>query len=232
MPNIKIASYNIHHGIDINGKVNLEAILEVLQQIDADIVALQEVDMLRPQTQLQKQADRLAKQLSMSYVYGAVRRYKPGSYGNAILSRYPITSSKNHLLEESADYRCCLQADLDIDGTVLSIFNTHLGLKQPVRYKHLKETILPLILPLKHPAVLAGDFNAPDSRPEVKMLSAFLLDTFTCNSGPLIYTYPAGNPSARIDYIFINRKCIPFDYYIVDSAASDHLPVVAEIGIL
>ncbi|MDD4548575.1 MAG: endonuclease/exonuclease/phosphatase family protein [Syntrophomonadaceae bacterium] len=229
---LKIVTYNIHHGVDIYNNLNLKGVLQVLQQTEADIIALQEVDRYRPQTHLQNQAAWLAKKLSMGYVYSPVRNYKTGSYGNAILSKYSILSSSNHRLHDMTDIRYCLRADIDTNGSTLSIFNTHLGLKQPVRYTNLKNIILPLILPLRNPGILAGDFNAPDDRPEVHMVSALLTDTFKSNSSPFVYTYPAANPSARIDYIFINQKCIPLNFYIVDSTASDHLPVVAEISYL
>ncbi len=228
---IKVVSFNIHHGTDTNNQPSLDRILTLLQQIKADIINLQEVDMLRPSTGEQKQASFLAQRLGMRFIYGAVREYAQGSYGNAILSRYAITSSRNIILADSKDIRYCLQADIRTHNQTISIFNTHLGLSQPARYKHLVDIILPDILSVNNPALLAGDFNAPPSNPEITMVNNFLTDTFIKNSGIQINTFSANNPTARIDYIFVNEYITPLDYYIIDTDVSDHLPVVAKVEI-
>lgn len=228
---IKIVTFNIHHGTDINNQPSLTEIYNLLKQINPDIINLQEVDMLRPQTNQQNQAIILAQKLGMRYVYGPVREYAQGSYGNAILSRYAITSSRNIILEDTKDIRYCLQADIRIHNQTISVFNTHLGLSQPARYNHLADIILPDILRVNNPAILAGDFNAPPSKPEIIMITNFLTDTFTKNSGNQVNTFSAHNPTARIDYIFVNKYITTLDYYIIDTDVSDHLPVVAKVEI-
>lgn len=228
---IKVVTFNIHHGTDMNNRPRLREIYNLLKQINPDIINLQEVDMLRPQTAQQKQAFILAQRLGMRYVYGPVRLYEQGSYGNAILSRYPIVESNNIKLEDDKDVRFCLQANIRLNNKLVSIYNTHLGLSQPKRYQQLINDILPQILPLNYPALLAGDFNAPATRPEIIMLNSLLSDTYLKNSGLYQYTFPAHNPSARIDYIFVNKHVTPIDYYIVDTNVSDHLPVVTVLEI-
>lgn len=210
---------------------SLNQILLLLRNIDADIINLQEVDYLRPQTGGVNQALILAKNLGMRYIYGAVRSYNTGSYGNAILTKYSIINSENIILENAKDIRYCLKADIRVNNYIITIFNTHLGLSQPVRYKHLEEIILPKMLSLNNPALLAGDFNAPTNRPEIKMLNSYFTDTFIKNSGVIEKTFPADNPAARIDYIFVNKYITPLDYYIVDTDVSDHLPVVTILEI-
>lgn len=224
---IKLVTFNIHHGTNINNEPSLSEIIDLLKNINPDIVCLQEVDMLRPKTDSAKQAIILAKSLGMRYLYEPVRIYDKGSYGNAILSRYPIITSQNIRLDDDKDVRYCLQVDIRVNNHLISVFNTHLGLSGPTRYYHLKEIILPKILLLNHPAILAGDFNAPPNRPEIIMLNSFLTDTYQKNTGIYHYTFPANKPNARIDYIFINNHIIPLDYYIVDADVSDHLPVIS-----
>ncbi|HZK44296.1 MAG TPA: endonuclease/exonuclease/phosphatase family protein [Syntrophomonadaceae bacterium] len=228
---IKVVTFNIHHGTDINNQPSLNNIYLLLKQIQADIINLQELDMQRPQTSLKKQAAILAQKLGMYYVYGPVRTYEKGSYGNAILSIYPIVSNENMDLGESNDRRYCLKANINIKDYTISIFNTHLGLSQPKRYKQLKDIILPNIFNNNHPTILAGDFNAPTTRPEILMLSSILTDTFVKNSGILQHTFPSDHPQARIDYIFTNSHLTPVDYYIMDANVSDHLPVITMVEI-
>lgn len=224
MPELSVVTYNIHHGIGINNRLDLQSIYRVLLDLDADIIALQEVDIGRPQTRQINQADVLAKKLGMFRVFGPVRVYPQGSYGNAVLSRFPILQTANHLLPDKHDERFCLETVIKAGEIQLKVLNTHLGLSQPVRYRQVKDCILPLINP-SEPALLTGDFNAPPTRPEIQLLSDLLCDTFTVNSGPNIFTFQALQPYARIDYIFINQSIQPVDYLIYDSPASDHFPV-------
>ncbi len=226
---IKVVTYNIHHGKDILNNPSLDKILSLLRRVQADIINLQEVDNLRPDTNHQNQALFLAKNLGMRYLYAAVRNYAVGSYGNAILSKYSMTNSENIVLEDEKDPRFCLKAEIRINKQSITVFNTHLGLIQPIRYQHLAEIILPQIKNLQNPALLTGDFNAPPDRPEIQMLNQALTDTFIQNSGDTVNTFPANKPTARIDYIFANQYLTPIDYYIIDSDGSDHLPVVALI---
>ncbi len=228
---IKVITFNIHHATNMFNEPSLKMILRLLEICQADIINLQEVDYLRPNTGNQNQAFILANHLGMRYVYGPVKIYARGSYGNAILSRYPILEHTNIILE-TKDVRCALKTDILINDQTITIFNTHLGLSQPKRYEQLKEIILPDILNLKNPALLAGDFNAPTDRPEIKMLKTYLTDTFIKNSGVIDYTFPAHQPKARIDYIFVNHYISPIDYYIMDTDTSDHLPVITKLEIL
>ena len=98
---IKVVTFNIHHGTNMKNENSLMKILSLLKQIRPDIINLQEVDMLRPQTNFSKQAVILAKNLGMRYVYEPVRVYEKGSYGNAVLSRYFIAASQNIRLDDS-----------------------------------------------------------------------------------------------------------------------------------
>ncbi|MDD2620419.1 MAG: endonuclease/exonuclease/phosphatase family protein [Syntrophomonadaceae bacterium] len=232
MQKLRIASYNIQHGKGMDGVLDLKRTSQVLSQMDADVIFLQEVDMFRMPTHLVMQVQRLAFDLGMSWIYGSVRSYPIGSYGNGILSRYPIVKIANHILPDAIDPRRCLQAEIMIKGTLLAVFNTHLGLKQDVRLQQVQNVILPLVLSIPGPSILGGDFNATVNRPETRLLAENLTDTFCKNSGPQTNTFPAIKPAARIDYIFTNHQCMPSNYFIMDSMASDHLPITAEIEIL
>lgn len=231
MQNLRIASYNIQHGKGMDGILNLNRTSQLLSQIDADLVFLQEVDMFRTSSHLVRQVQRLALGLGMHWIYGPVRAYPIGSYGNAILSRFPIKEKGNHLLQDTIDPRRCLQAEISLAGKPLALFDTHLGLKQAVRLQQVQDVILPLLLSVPGPAILAGDFNATVNRPETSLLAEHLNDTFSKNSGPLTNTFSAINPTARIDYIFTNQYCMAANYFIMASTASDHLPIIAEIEI-
>ncbi len=231
MPVIKVASYNIRRAVGIEGRKDLKQIQQVLSDIGADIIALQEVEMVPGVGGVSRQAHALAGFLKMNYAFGPVHHLKFGSVGNAILSRYPILKETKHILPDSRDERGCLQADINADGTHFSIFNMHLGLNQVSRYRHLKYIILPIMQDSSIPTILAGDMNATPSMREMRMLSDYLHDTFQHNSGILGNTYPSDAPRVRIDYIFIDDKSRCFSFHVIKSEASDHLPVTAAIRI-
>lgn len=228
---IIVATYNIRHGVNMAGDLDLDATAALLAQINPHIIALQEVDELRPRSNWVKQSAYLAKQLDMNYVFGASIRYRTGAYGNALLSKFPIKSPVTHFLPDSTENRSCLKADIEIGSQILTVLNTHLGLDSQSRQRQLREFILPLMKKQLHPAILLGDFNAPDNSQEVKMVAKYLQDTFEFNSAPQVNTFSANHPQTRIDYIFFNSYCECGNFYIVDSMASDHLPVVAVISI-
>lgn len=228
MPVIKVASYNIRRAIGMNDKKELQAVYRVLKEMGPDIIALQEVEM-QPGKGVNRQAQELASLLEMNYVYQPVHRLTFGSVGNAVLSRFPFLNHTAYKLPDTRDERGCLQADIDIEGAPLSVFNMHLGLNQVSRYRHLKYIILPILQAVTNPAVLLGDLNATPRMREIRMLSGFIHDTFQHNAGLIGNTFPADAPRVRIDYIFTNSQCQCLSFRIIKSTASDHLPVMAAI---
>jgi len=228
---IKVASYNIRRAIGIDGKKDLKQVQQVLNEIDADVLALQEVEMVPGVVGVSRQAHALAGLLKMNYAFGPVHRLKFGSVGNAILSKYPIVKDIKHILPDPRDERGCLQTEIDAGGIHFSIFNMHLGLNQVSRYRHLKYIILPIMQASSIPTILAGDMNATPAMREMRMLSEYLHDTFQHNSGLHGNTYPSDAPRVRIDYIFTDDKSRCSSFRIIKSEASDHLPVTATIKI-
>lgn len=232
MTSFKLVTYNIRRGISMENCKNLEGICQTLQRINADIVALQEVEMMPGVGNQSRQAQILARKLGMEYVYGAVHHQKFGSVGNAVLARYSLTNDINHILPDSREPRGCLQVDININGSMIRLFNTHLGLSQISRFRHLKYILLPMMQTSSIPPILAGDMNAAPRMREIQMISYYLHDTFQHNSGTIGYTYPSDYPRARIDYIFLDERSRCKGLSIFKSNASDHLPVTAILSVL
>ena len=229
MVEIKVVTYNIRHCEGMDGKVDLRRIAAVLEALDADIIALQEVDMGRLRTRLAKQAYVLARLLGMGCVYGEALRYRIGSFGNAVLSRFPIKSYMNHRLPAPKPQRSMQEVHLDINGQTVRIFNTHLELNRELRLTQIREFIVPLIQSSNTPAIFAGDLNETSDDPGVKYLTQCFTDSFVVNSGLLTNTFTSRNPAERIDFIFLNNGFQALDYRIQSADASDHLPVFSRI---
>jgi endonuclease/exonuclease/phosphatase family metal-dependent hydrolase len=229
---LNIVTYNIQHGRGMDGQFNLKRTAYVLTILDPDVVLLQEVDCRRPETRMSHQAAFLARMLNMNYIYAAVKHYRTGSYGNAILSCYPIFNPKNHILPGEDGRRCCLQVEIETPGVSITVFNLHLGLKSAERYYHLEEIILPRLRAVSTPVLLGGDFNVLPESTEISLVQKYLRDSFQANSGESIHTFSADKPRARIDYIFLDKHWELIDYKIISpTMASDHLPVHCEAAI-
>lgn len=231
MPLIKMLSYNIRHGQGMDGQIDLSRITAALAPWDADFICLQEVDMQRPRSFSVNQAAELARQLDMDYVFGAAINYKIGAYGNAILSRYPVVKSANHMLPAPNSQRAMLEAEITVRGNALRLFNTHMELDRKLRLKQIQEFIVPLILSANSATLFCGDLNEGPEEAGVSYLGNYMQDSFKANSSSLTNTFPTDHPSARMDYIFFNQACAAVDYQIIPSLASDHLPIMASIDI-
>ena len=79
---VRVATYNIHRGRGLDGQVSLRRIADVLRQIDADVVGVQEI--------YEAQAEHLARDLEMQLVTGVTVHRSDGAYGNAIFTRLPL----------------------------------------------------------------------------------------------------------------------------------------------
>ena len=229
MPIIKAVNYNIRYGQGMDGKINLAKTAEVLASMDADFISLQEVDVQRPRSFSIDQADELARQLDMDYVFGAAINYETGAYGNVILSRFPVISSTNHQLPAPDPKRAMLEVEVEVRGQILRLFNIHMELDRKLRLSQIQDFIVPLILSANTAALLCGDLNEGPEEAGIRYLSNYLQDSFRVNSGSLINTFPSDHPLERMDYIFFNQACAAVDYKIIPSLASDHLPVIASI---
>ena len=81
---VTVASYNIHKAEGLDRRVDLPRIAEVLREIGADLVGVQEIYL--------PQAEALAAELGMSMAMGATRHYDRVPYGNAVFTRFPSTA--------------------------------------------------------------------------------------------------------------------------------------------
>lgn len=233
---VKVMSYNIHHAEGIDGELNLKRIARIIKDADTDIVGLQEVDNhWSERSDFQDQAKELARHLGMYYTYAANLDLEPTEegghrrqYGTAVLSKYPITDFKNYPLTKigNTEQRGLLETTINVKGTSLHFYNTHLALTSAEREVQIKEMI-EIAEQKKGNKVLMGDLNATPESTEMKPMYDAYADAFA--KTPEAYTYPAENPSKRIDYIFTSEDIEIEDTEVISTPASDHLPLTAEI---
>ena len=96
---LRVATYNIHKCRGMDRRLQPERIAEVLRDIQADVIALQEVVRLRDDNLKHDQAEFIRSSLdSYELVFGENRLHRGGHYGNAILSRVPVISWSRFLI--------------------------------------------------------------------------------------------------------------------------------------
>lgn len=230
---LRIASYNVHKCTGMDFRRDPGRVAEVIRSLDADIISLQEV-LSDPGETASAQTRTLAKKTGMYMaVAGHTKHKKDGRYGNALLSRFPISSVRLHDISlGSFEPRGIIDADIVVGGLTIRVLVTHLGL-WPVERNRQVDRLLE-ILPERpgSPLIVMGDTNdwLPGS-PALQRLRARLGEPVTMR------TFPALFPVLPLDRIWIPpseslRETLAHQASLpsrLARIASDHLPVVATV---
>jgi len=221
---LRVASYNIHHGQGMDGKLDLKRIAEALKKHQPDFVALQEVDNMAARTGKVDQAAELAKILGMKSVFRKSINIGKGGYGNAVLSKYPILETHLHKLPGPGEARTALEVVCEVNGKKLSFISVHLDHQvESTRVGQVK-ALDKALASRKHPVMIIGDLNAEPDSESMKWLAQTW--SFIPKSG-VVGSFPANKPSIEIDHIvtrgFTTEKST--SYVGKENVASDHRPV-------
>lgn len=238
---LKVLTYNIHHGQGIDGVLDLERIAAVIEDSDADLVGLQEVDKhYGVRSNWEDQPAWLASRLGMHVAYAANLDLPPATpgepnrqYGTAILSRYPIREFHNTLLPvyPGQEQRGLLESVVKVRGRSLRFATTHLTHNNNAERLEQAQRVVELLGASRQPVILVGDLNARPEAPEITTLTARWRDTWAeVGVGPG-YTIEADNPTARIDYVLHSRQVRARSAEVLSTLASDHLPVLAKLSL-
>lgn len=226
--NLKIMSYNIHHGRDLFQRYSLDEIVETIKESNADIIGLQELDNGVARSRFQDQIKFLSQSLSMEYAYGYNYNVLGGMYGNGILSKYPIESYENFHLPSGREQRGLLSATINVEGKKVTFLTTHLGLTQEERRIQV-QAINKYLDTIPYPAILVGDFNARSNSEEVQLLTKRMIDAAYATGNEAQPTFDLPMLSSRIDYILLDQAFHLQDYKVTKSRGSDHYPITATI---
>jgi endonuclease/exonuclease/phosphatase family metal-dependent hydrolase len=236
---LKVMTLNIHHGVGVDGLLDLDRIAATIASSGADLVGLQEVDRhFSARSNFVDQASYLASVLHMSVAFGAnldLDPLVPGQprrqFGNALLSRFPILSWANTLLPRVAgsEQRGLLEAMIDTDNGPMSVFATHLHFASSAERVVQVQAIIDAISPPDAREVLLCDLNASPGSPEVVALLTRFTDAWVEAGNGDGFTFPSSDPQFRIDYVLTSRDLSVSSAAVVASGSSDHLPVVATV---
>ena len=230
---VRVMSYNLHQGFDSHGRHAMENLAKVIEGEDPDIVALQEVSRGWVVNGSFDMLVWLSQRLEMDYVWGPAA---DPVWGNAVLSRLPITASQNHEMPNNDVIhldRAFLTVEVDVGrGETLYVIATHFHHVDDDSAIRIPQTLAVLeAVGSGRPTILIGDLNAKPTDPEMLLITeAGLSDSFVSSGATGDgFTFPADGPQRRIDYIWTSPELKARDFSIPDSLASDHLAVAATL---
>lgn len=248
---LKLISYNIWHG------KKWEKLLPWIKDQNADILCLQEVTSHEQNWGDNAPPDifqALKQELNLKGVLGKAWMLddKHQSYqGCAILSRFPISSSKTHFLSHQLSYghefdhdwtrepRVLVEAKLNINNSPLTVFTTHLSYHKRFadEAKKLREADNLLSILDNHQSdnfIFAGDLNTPPDSPIIQKIQDAYQD-----ASPDAPTFArhrfehedfvVDDLTYQLDYCFLNGTIKPLKSNAPNLATSDHLPLVIQL---
>jgi len=237
---VRIATYNVHSCIGVDGLCAPERIAAVIAEMDPDVVCLQELDVQRPRTGGVDQAAEIARLLAMQFHFNATIDEVSGRYGDAILSKTSLTVVQARSLPEvprplPREARGAIWVGTEVAGQPWQIINTHFGLGHGERRLQARALVRDWITPALAgpPIVVCGDFNSRPASVIHQIIGSPLRDAFTQSCQPRPWTFPTRWPLVCLDYLFVSPE-VRVDraerwFSATAARASDHFPVVAEI---
>jgi endonuclease/exonuclease/phosphatase family metal-dependent hydrolase len=238
---LRVVTWNIHKGIGgVDRRYRLDRTVSVLSHLQPDIALLQEVAEGMPRCGMDLQLERLSEKLEMKHVaFGAEHRFRVGGYGNAILSRFPLTDSSRIDLtigrrKQRGLVKTRAHAKLEHGTRSVVVFNLHLGLSGSERATQLERFLeCDPFAHLHHdtPLIVGGDFNDVWA----SLGQRFLEPKGFVRACKLAPTFPAALPLRPLDGLWVRGGIKVISSHPVRTelakTASDHLPIVADLEV-
>lgn len=258
MKRLRLLTFNIAHGrgLVLHQSLRTEAkiraqllkIGRLIARLDADIVALQEVDEDSRWSGSFDHLACLAEHAGMPHVAFGITNRRVGryhlNYGNAVLSRFPITNVESHIFGPGkVGEKGFMYCELELPQGRLPLLNLHLNhssratrLKQAVRVMEFldghrrQRTAKYCAQP-----IICGDMNNPAHQPDATATLLGYLEQHTdytlLPKGAKARTFPSVWPQRSLDYIYLPAECANPEAQVIRSMLSDHRPVLAEFSL-
>lgn len=259
--NIRVGSWHSQTGEFESTEENLTAIAELIQASGVDIVLFQEVDNGTRRTNEIDGAAFLGEALGFEHHYAPAIEFQGGEYGVAMASRWPIEEARGVKLFQPdyaathpewgmdggglSEQRIAQVVRLDVDGTPVTVINTHLGLSQHQRQIQVQQIVALAEEAMGAPGgavILGGDLNAEPDAVELiplrqRMRDAYLMIPNERGVPRNIamrerLTFRSDDPYTCIDYIFVSDRFEVLATEVLDTSLSDHLPVVSRLRLV
>lgn len=231
---LKIMTYNIHRGQDADNNDRLMEMAAFIKESGADIVGLQEVDSVCYRSGQVDQVKILAEYSGMHYAFVRHFEFQGGAYGQALLSKYPVTEVRNNRLPVATGIpgqtTAFLTARIKISDKKSFLTGVaHLDYRDAESRVRQAEIINDIYSDSDIPGILLGDMNAEPGTKEIIILKENFIDT----QPDELLTFPDYKPIRKIDYIFVSKSenIEVTENSVIGVNFSDHLPVVSVVRI-
>lgn len=194
---LKVMTYNIQQSFDVNGHKNMDGQLAVIRKVNPDLLGLEESDTARLTNGNVDAVRYFADGMNMYSYYGPSTT--TGTFGIALLSKYPIENPHTIFLYSTGEQTAAIQAQVTIAGRTTNVFVTHLGNDGPM--PQLQDLLLQSA-GLER-LVIVGDFNFRPTTDQYHLVTGLLADAWLLR-WPGGSHIPGANLSERIDYIFVS----------------------------
>lgn len=225
---LRLASYNIRNARGLDGAASYDRTAQAIRRLDADVVAVQEIDSATHRSGGRDVLGELAARTSMHATYAPAISFDGGKYGIGVLSREKPLTCRHRALPGREEARTLLIVEFER----YVVCCMHLSLTEEDRMRSLP-IICDEAAKARKPLFIAGDMNAQPG-------SAFMRELqrhFRLLSRPDRPTYPADKPRETINYIAAHaadtaRYALLRTQVWDEPAASDHRPVTADVVLL
>lgn len=237
-------TYNTHRCTGTDGLAAPERTAKIISAVKPDVVALQELDVQRSRTHRIHQPKSLSKILQMDYFFYPRLTLGKEQYGLALFSRFPMHLMKAADLpshKSGPEATAAIWAQIKSKETTVNVVCTHFKHSLSERLLQTKELLGENWLghpDMKGPLIFCGDLNSTTFSPVYHQVKRRLHDAQRESLEPhqrILNTWPSTFPLFRIDHIFVSKECrvlrVSTVFNTLTRAASDHLPLIADIAL-
>jgi endonuclease/exonuclease/phosphatase family metal-dependent hydrolase len=220
---LRVMTFNVQQGYSAGGQRNFKGQLEFIRRAGPDVIGLQETDTARMAGGNADLVRYLGDQLNYHSYYGP--RTVNGTFGVALLSRYPLVRARTFYLGARGEQTAVIAAEVRIGGAVWHVYVTHLGNGGPAG----EQRDLLKCVDEKSRVILMGDFNSRPGEPAYELAVQLLADSWL-GAEERSVDPPGQDLSARIDHVFVSRetRVLRADYW--GEHESDHPVLMVVLG--
>lgn len=218
---LRVFTYNIQQGYDASGERNVDDQIALIRSMAPDIVGLQECDTARIAGGNVDVVAYFSDRLNMYSYYGPSP--VTGTFGIALLSRYPIENPKTHFLFSEGEQVAVIEADITVGGQTYKIYVTHLGNRGPIfQIRQMLD-----LMRGQDNVIAMGDFNFRHYEEQYALATAEYDDAYLLAG---TQRYPAGlDIEDRIDHVFVTHGMPIGHAEYLPKGESDHPALFVEV---
>ncbi len=217
---IRVMTYNIQQGVNVTGQKNYDSQLSLIKAVDPDILGLEESDTARISGGNSDVVRYFANTLTgLNYYSFYGPKTVTGTYGAAILSKYPIISAVTIFSYSDVDEIGTTEVQIKIDNKVFTVFVNHPAGSDEAKLAHI-EAVMDRAEG-KYNLISMGDFNSREGSIFYNMSIASLKDVWRDKWSDGVDDQGL-NMTRRIDHIFVSPEFTVLDARFIVEEQSDH----------